>query len=115
LAEEAERVKADAKAMPHGRQRELLARKARQLETASHISEWLSSPGLKKPEGRAPRVTEYRAYTIGVDGHIAGCEPLVCATDADAVERAKRLLGFGTVELWTGPRLVTRLEQGASA
>ena len=50
LAEEADRVKADAKAMPRGRKREFLARKARQLETASHITEWLLSPGLTKPK-----------------------------------------------------------------
>ena len=50
LAQEALRVKAEAKALPYGRERELLSRKARQLETASHITEWLSSPGLKPPE-----------------------------------------------------------------
>jgi hypothetical protein len=30
--------------------RELLVRKARQLETASHISEWLTSTELKPPQ-----------------------------------------------------------------
>jgi hypothetical protein len=49
LAQEAHRVKERAKSLPHGRERELLFRKARQLETASHITEWLSSPGLKAP------------------------------------------------------------------
>jgi hypothetical protein len=50
LAQEAHRVKERAKSLPHGRERELLYRKARQLETALHINEWLSSPGLKPPE-----------------------------------------------------------------
>jgi len=50
LAQEARRVKERAKSLPHGRERELLSRKARQLETALHINEWLSSPGLKPPE-----------------------------------------------------------------
>jgi hypothetical protein len=50
LAQEAHRVKERAKSLPHGRERELLSRKARQLETALHINEWLSSPGLKPPE-----------------------------------------------------------------
>jgi hypothetical protein len=50
LAEEAQLIKERAKSLPQGRQRELLSRKARQLETASHITEWLSSPGLKPPE-----------------------------------------------------------------
>jgi hypothetical protein len=50
LAQKAHRVKERAKSLPHGRERELLSRKARQLETALHINEWLSSPGLKPPE-----------------------------------------------------------------
>jgi hypothetical protein len=50
LAQEAHRVKERAKSLPHGRERELLSRKARQLETTLHINEWLSSPGLKPPE-----------------------------------------------------------------
>jgi hypothetical protein len=50
LAQEARRVKERAKSLPHGRERELLSRKARQLEVALHINEWLSSPGLKPPE-----------------------------------------------------------------
>jgi hypothetical protein len=50
LAQEARFIKERAKSLPQGRERELLSRKARQLETASHITEWLSSPGLKPPE-----------------------------------------------------------------
>jgi hypothetical protein len=50
LAQEALRVKEQIKSLPQGRERELLSRKARQLETASHITDWLSSPGLKSPE-----------------------------------------------------------------
>lgn len=33
----------------HGPQRDGLLRKIRQLETASHMNEWLSSPGLQSP------------------------------------------------------------------
>jgi hypothetical protein len=50
LEQEAHCVKERAKSLPHGRERELLSRKARQLETTLHINEWLSSPGLKPPE-----------------------------------------------------------------
>jgi hypothetical protein len=46
LAEEAQRLKNQAKALPPGTQREGLLRKARQAETASHINQWLNSPGL---------------------------------------------------------------------
>jgi hypothetical protein len=49
LAQEAHRVKERAKALPQGKERELLSREARQLETASHINQWISSPGLQPP------------------------------------------------------------------
>ena len=49
LAKEAHRVKERAKTLPQGKERELLSRKVRQLETASRISEWISSPGLQPP------------------------------------------------------------------
>ena len=45
LAKEALLIKEQIKSLPQGsRERELLSRKARQLETASHITKWLSSP-----------------------------------------------------------------------
>jgi hypothetical protein len=50
LAQETLRVEEQIKSLPQRRERELLSRKARQLETASHINEWLSSPGLRQPE-----------------------------------------------------------------
>ena len=50
LAHEAERLRQNARTVPIGKERESLLRKARQLETASHIDEWLSSPGLQPPQ-----------------------------------------------------------------
>jgi hypothetical protein len=50
LAQEALRVKEKIKSLPHGREREILSRKARQLETALQINEWVSSAGLRPPE-----------------------------------------------------------------
>ncbi|MGM4961585.1 hypothetical protein ACT4MK_01225 (plasmid) [Bradyrhizobium barranii] len=50
LAQEAKRLREQAKALPHGSQREDLIRKARQAETGSHMSEWLRSPGLRPQE-----------------------------------------------------------------
>ena len=50
LAQEALRIQEQVKSMPHGRKRELLVRKARQLNTALHVNEWLSSSGLKTPD-----------------------------------------------------------------
>jgi hypothetical protein len=49
LAEEAKRLREEAKLLPPGALRETLLRKARQAETGSHMSEWLSSPGLQPP------------------------------------------------------------------
>ena len=49
LAEEAKRLRAEAKLLPPGAKREELIRKARQAETGSHMSEWLRSPGLQPP------------------------------------------------------------------
>jgi len=41
--------KAQVARLPAGRKKDQLLRKLRQLETASHISDWLSSPELKPP------------------------------------------------------------------
>jgi hypothetical protein len=49
LANEAERIKTEAKELPQGKEREDMMRKARQAETASQISAWLFLPGLQKP------------------------------------------------------------------
>jgi hypothetical protein len=51
LAEEARRFKAAAEQQPKGSMaRELLLRRARPAETASHMNDWLSSPGLARPK-----------------------------------------------------------------
>lgn len=50
IAEHAKEIRVKAAAMPPGRERDDLLCKARQAETASHMSTWISSPGLKPPE-----------------------------------------------------------------
>jgi hypothetical protein len=47
--EESKKVQGEALKLPPGKKRDALVRKARQLETASQIDEWLSSPGLQPP------------------------------------------------------------------
>jgi hypothetical protein len=47
--EQAESFKREAEKLPYGKEREGLLRKARQLETASHVNQWISSPGLSPP------------------------------------------------------------------
>ncbi|WP_159009099.1 hypothetical protein [Bradyrhizobium sp. S69] len=50
LNQEAQRLREEAKKMPHGTERDALLKKARQAETAAHMDEWLSSPGLRPPD-----------------------------------------------------------------
>lgn len=50
LAREAERLRAEVQEMPPGLEREHLLRKAKQAETASHMNDWLRSPGLQPPK-----------------------------------------------------------------
>ena len=50
LAQEAERLRAEAEKLPQGAERDILERKARQADTAAHIDEWLESPGLQSPK-----------------------------------------------------------------
>ena len=44
-----EAAKKEAEKLPYGAEREALLRKARQLETASQIDQWISSPALQPP------------------------------------------------------------------
>jgi hypothetical protein len=50
LSEEAKRLREEARLLPPGAAREALIRRARQAETGSHMSEWLSSPELQPPK-----------------------------------------------------------------
>jgi hypothetical protein len=49
LLSEAMRLMVEANALPSGPLRDAAVRKAHQTETASHIDEWVSSPGLQAP------------------------------------------------------------------
>ncbi len=44
-----ETTRGEAEKLPPGKEREALERKARQLETASQINQWLASYELKPP------------------------------------------------------------------
>ena len=49
LADEAGQLRNKAELLPAGAEREYLLRRAKQCDTASHITEWLNSPGLRQP------------------------------------------------------------------
>lgn len=55
-------------------------------------------------------VIEYRAFIVGDDGHFIGFEPIICRDDEEAIVKAQSFLDGHDIELWTGPRLVTRLK-----
>jgi hypothetical protein len=46
---QAERLRKEARGTPQGVRRDQLLRRARQIETTSHVQEWLNSPGLRAP------------------------------------------------------------------
>jgi hypothetical protein len=50
LASQARRLRDEAKKLQPGSERDDLIRKARQAETASHLTAWLTSPGLASPK-----------------------------------------------------------------
>ena len=54
-------------------------------------------------------MAEYRAYTVGDDGHFSGFEPFVCGDDAEAIELVRRLCNGHDIELWCLERMVIRL------
>jgi hypothetical protein len=49
IAAEKMRLEAQVADLPPGPQKDRLLKKIRQLETASHVNEWASSPGLRPP------------------------------------------------------------------
>ncbi len=57
------------------------------------------------PASGDPGAAEYRAYVVGHDGHFIRFESLICADDAEAIAKAKRLVVDHDVELWSGNAL----------
>ena len=48
LEEQAKHLRKEAQGTPPGIERELI-RRAKRVETAAHLQQWLTSPGLKSP------------------------------------------------------------------
>jgi hypothetical protein len=51
-------------------------------------------------------VKDYRAFTIGQDGHISGAEGFNAADDEEALQKARRLVDGHDVEIWQLERKV---------
>jgi hypothetical protein len=56
-------------------------------------------------------MTEYRAYILTPDDHIARAVDLFCEDDESAKERAKQLVNGHDVELWQLGRKVETLRR----
>ncbi|WP_082077133.1 hypothetical protein [Bradyrhizobium sp. LTSPM299] len=50
LAAEKAQIEAQISVLPMCEEKAALLKKIRQIETASHMNEWLSSPGLQSPK-----------------------------------------------------------------
>jgi hypothetical protein len=50
LDEQAKRLRKEAQGTQPGVKRDLLIRRARQVETAAHMRDWVTSPALQPPE-----------------------------------------------------------------
>ena len=102
MTEEAQRLRKEARGTPPSVKRDKLIHQARQAEAAP------ATACVFRP-ATAQLMPEYRAFFLGDDGHFVGFEPLVCADDSEAIEKAKRLSERRPVELWSGARFVARL------
>jgi hypothetical protein len=56
-------------------------------------------------------MVDYRAYLIGDDGHFFDAVALICADDAGAKEKAKRLVDGHDVELWQRDRKIASFDR----
>jgi hypothetical protein len=56
-------------------------------------------------------MTEYRTVTVNDHGHLIASRAFMCDNDADAIVWAKQLVDRHDMELWSGERLVRRLDK----
>jgi hypothetical protein len=56
---------------------------------------------------------EYRAYLLGIDGHIRERVDLESDTDEEAVAKARQRFNGGVIEVWQGVRIVAKLDDGS--
>ena len=70
IAAEKAKLEAQVAKLKPGPQKDALLRKIRQLDTAAHMSEWLSSPGLQPPS--RPIHSDCRVEVLEFDTGIGG-------------------------------------------
>jgi hypothetical protein len=64
---------------------------------------------------RGLTVAYYWVYFFGADNHISHARDIECEGDAEAVARVREMERVHAVEVWTGGRLIQRLEPGDAA
>jgi hypothetical protein len=79
------------------------------------LSAYLGKTTVFDRDFRGGIIPEYRTYIIGNDGHFLEAVPLVCADDAEATEKAKRLVDGHDVELWQRDRKIAALHHKPKA
>ena len=53
---------------------------------------------------------DYRIYVVDEHGHIAGpAHVITCATDEEAIEKAKPMIDRHDIELWDGARKIAKI------
>jgi hypothetical protein len=52
------------------------------------------------PDFVGAAMADYRVYLVDADGHFFDAVALVCADDAEAIEKAKKLVHAHDMELW---------------
>jgi hypothetical protein len=55
-------------------------------------------------------MTEYRAYFVNSEDRFVMTVGFLSDSDAEATEKAVTLVYVHDIELWSGPRFITRLE-----
>jgi hypothetical protein len=59
-------------------------------------------------------MTYYRIYELDHSKHIGAVHPVICTSDAEAIQVARRFTDRAAVEVWAGIRLVARFEHQGS-
>jgi hypothetical protein len=56
-------------------------------------------------------MAHFRAYAVQFNGNFDGYHSLNCSDDEDVIGKARLLSDSSAIELWSGERFITRLEQ----
>ena len=109
LDQEIERLRAEAEKLPpDNREREMILRKARQAETPCPSTIGCHRPDFKRQVRPLPWPNIAPTSSATTDTSLTSRR--LFPNDAEAIEKATRLVNGRDVELWSGARFVTKLE-----